>query len=88
MLTVPVDQQRPGADVITSPEEGQHYVSIDGKRTYINLFPTEAGGQGGEATAGTSPPGQRPLSPTPSSGQGQPAQQSSASGVGPVIGTG
>lgn len=24
--------------VITKPEEGQNFVSIDGKRTYINLF--------------------------------------------------
>ena len=24
--------------VITSAEAGQHFVSIDGKRTYINLF--------------------------------------------------
>lgn len=24
--------------VITKAEEGQHFVSIDGKRTYINLF--------------------------------------------------
>ncbi|KAF4526144.1 hypothetical protein B566_EDAN012455 [Ephemera danica] len=86
---VPVNQlqQRPGADVITRPEEGQDFVSIDGKRTYINLFPTEAGGQGGEATAGTSPPGQRPSSPTPTSGQQQ-QQPGSGSGVGPVIGTG
>jgi hypothetical protein len=32
--------------VITKAEEGQHFVSIDGKRTYINLFgsSTEQGG--------------------------------------------
>jgi hypothetical protein len=50
-----------GSDVsvITKAEEGQHFVSIDGKRTYINLFGsnTEQGGvtptrvqQGGHAT--------------------------------------
>jgi len=32
--------------VITQAQEGQHFVSIDGKRTYINLFgsSTEQGG--------------------------------------------
>lgn len=31
--------------VITTAEAGQHFVSIDGKRTYINLFntPSSAG---------------------------------------------
>lgn len=37
-----------GSDVsvITQAQEGQHFVSIDGKRTYINLFgsSTEQGG--------------------------------------------
>jgi hypothetical protein len=32
--------------VITKAEEGQHFVSIDGKRTYINLFGSSTG-QGG-----------------------------------------
>jgi len=52
--------------VITKVEEGQHFVSIDGKRTYINLFSstTEQGGvtptriqQGGHI-----PPPQKPAS--------------------------
>jgi hypothetical protein len=53
--------------VITKAEEGQHFVSIDGKRTYINLFSssTEQGGiaptriqQGGH----TAPPPQKSAS--------------------------
>lgn len=39
---VQVEGGSPGAgadvSVITKPQEGQDFVSIDGKRTYINLF--------------------------------------------------
>ena len=44
LVTVEIEGvQLPGAggsevSVITKAEEGQHFVSIDGKRTYINLF--------------------------------------------------
>lgn len=37
--------------VITTAEAGQHFVSIDGKRTYINLF-------------GSSQPSVTPVTPT------------------------
>ncbi|XP_026281185.1 proline-rich protein 36-like isoform X3 [Frankliniella occidentalis] len=50
--------------VITAAQAGQHFVSIDGKRTYINLFNTEqAGGQmGGAGSVGVAP---APVQPPP-----------------------
>lgn len=45
--------------VITSAQAGQHFVSIDGKRTYINLFNTEQAG--GAGSVGVAPvPAQHP----------------------------
>lgn len=45
--------------VITAAQAGQHFVSIDGKRTYINLFNTEQGGSVGVAPAPVQPPPHR-----------------------------
>lgn len=49
--------------VITAAQAGQHFVSIDGKRTYINLFNTEqAGAMGGAGSVGVAP---APVQPPP-----------------------
>lgn len=51
LITVEIDNVNlPGtADVITSPVGGEGFVSIDGKRTYLNLF-------GESSTVTTTPP--------------------------------
>lgn len=41
---MPINGGHGGADdILTSPVEGQGYVSIDGKRTYLNLFDNTEG---------------------------------------------
>ena len=37
-VKVPLSHGTAGDDILTSPVEGQGFVSIDGKRTYLNLF--------------------------------------------------
>ncbi|KAK9886647.1 hypothetical protein WA026_017568 [Henosepilachna vigintioctopunctata] len=38
IIPVDIEKVHVGQDVITSPQDGNGFVSIDGKRTYLNLF--------------------------------------------------
>ncbi|KAI5693232.1 hypothetical protein M8J75_011495 [Diaphorina citri] len=70
----PVELEGGNSDVITTAQNGQHFVSIDGKRTYMNLF----GGSGPAATQDVA------VKPTPAGSYGlSPLQTQAPSAVAP-----
>ncbi|KAL1449129.1 hypothetical protein WDU94_000359, partial [Cyamophila willieti] len=75
----PVELEGANGDVITSAQNGQNFVSIDGKRTYLNLF-----GNNGPSSA----PGLPAVKPTPAGGYGSVSHQTGApSGIGNSVPT-
>ncbi|KAJ8670610.1 hypothetical protein QAD02_001869 [Eretmocerus hayati] len=77
-VTVPINGPQGDGDILTSPVEGQGFVSIDGKRTYLNLFDNAD-----EATAGPAP-AVSTAAAVPNKAHVQPTRTQGA----PVLGTG